>query len=588
MSIKEEIKAVHRTVSSIFTNKDGYYNIPEYQRPYSWGEEHVSVLFDDIYTAFKEKQESYFLGSTVLISQEKGEVSYFDIVDGQQRLTSLTILLAVTASFIPDSEEDRLPLIEECLTYKNLLGEEPSKEYPKLRLREADRSFFYEYIQSLKGRDETREVSNESQKKIVNNAKVFENQYEDLRREKKIDVLRFLKFLLDKCYLVVIEVSNNKSAFRVFNVLNTRGMALQTSDILKAELLEVFREDEDLLGSYERKWGDMEETLSREHFQNLFSHIRMIYIRSKAQASVVKEITEDVLAIQVLKKVPSGQSKEKYFLDEVLEPYGEAYIQIRSSDYDIGDEGGEEKEEIDNLLAILNTLQPDSNWAPVAIYILYKWRRSPSDILKHLRELERQVAYLLIVKENKRNIHIKRCGDILNKLENGEEVLLSEDEKKEFKEKISDTYLSVNLNRPTIIYLFRRLDMFLTNSTDSKSSIWGSPRPTIEHVLPQTIHPGWKVNWPNEGDVEEWTHSMGNLLLVSGRTNSLASNDTFPHKKVAYRRWVNNHKKLGAKLVEEVIVEKEWTLKELKYHHERRTSALSELWDLDSVSSSKR
>ena len=317
----------------------------------------------------------------MLITKEGDDGSYFDVVDGQQRLTSLTILLAVTASFMPD--EKRLPRIQDCLTYKNLLGEDPSKEYPKLKLREADRSFFREYIQTLKGRYETREVSTESQKKIVKNAKAFETQYGDLAEE--INVVPFLKFLLDKCFLVVIEGANDESAFRVFNVLNTRGMALQTSDILKAELLKVFREDAGLLDSHEKKWGDMEETLGRRQFENLFSHIRMIHLRYKAQESVVKEMTERVLTEEVLVKRSlteflSGQSIEKYFLDDVLEPYGEAYIQIVSGNYNVGGEGIEEKEGIDNLLAIMNTLS-NLDWAPVAIYILCKWRNSPSDIL---------------------------------------------------------------------------------------------------------------------------------------------------------------------------------------------------------------
>ena len=180
------------------------------------------------------------------------------------------------------------------------------------------------------------------------------------------------------------------------------------------------------------------------------------------------------------------------------------------------------------------------------------------------------------------NTRIKRYGDILNRLENDEEVLLSKEEKKLFKERLSDKYFFVSFPKPVIVYLFRRLDMLLTNSN---SGIWGHP--TIEHVLPQSIHAGWGVDWPDKKAVEEWTHSMGNLLLLPKGINSAAGDKPFIDKKAVYKKWIINNKNLGAKLVEEVVVEGGWTLKEVKYHHERRTFALSKIWDLDSISSSK-
>ena len=73
--------------------------IPEYQRPYAWTEEHAGILFDDLYDFFTEEQDgSYFLGSIVLIKQER--IPHAEVIDGQQRLTTLTILLAAIPSQI--------------------------------------------------------------------------------------------------------------------------------------------------------------------------------------------------------------------------------------------------------------------------------------------------------------------------------------------------------------------------------------------------------------------------------------------------------------------------------------------------------
>ena len=86
------------TVEAVFTGPDSYYQIPDYQRPYSWKTEQVEQLWDDLYAAFQSNDESYFLGPLVL-AKPRGPAATTDdrleVVDGQQRLTTLTILLAV-------------------------------------------------------------------------------------------------------------------------------------------------------------------------------------------------------------------------------------------------------------------------------------------------------------------------------------------------------------------------------------------------------------------------------------------------------------------------------------------------------------
>jgi uncharacterized protein with ParB-like and HNH nuclease domain len=79
-----------KTIMKIFGDADSYYQIPDYQRPYSWNTEQIEQMWDDIYSSMETKEESYFLGPIILI-ERKG---YFEVVDGQQRLTTLTILKA--------------------------------------------------------------------------------------------------------------------------------------------------------------------------------------------------------------------------------------------------------------------------------------------------------------------------------------------------------------------------------------------------------------------------------------------------------------------------------------------------------------
>ena len=92
----EDLSAIFKpeakTIMKIFGDADSYYQIPDYQRPYSWNDEQIEQLWDDIYSAMKSNDESYFLGPMILIRTNDG---YFEVVDGQQRLTTLMILFCV-------------------------------------------------------------------------------------------------------------------------------------------------------------------------------------------------------------------------------------------------------------------------------------------------------------------------------------------------------------------------------------------------------------------------------------------------------------------------------------------------------------
>ena len=94
--MSKKISGAEYPLAKIFSS-DFQYVIPSYQRPYTWEEQHASVLFDDLYNFFQtEKEDEYFLGSIVLIKQEGKP--YAEVIDGQQRLTTLTILFAVFAA----------------------------------------------------------------------------------------------------------------------------------------------------------------------------------------------------------------------------------------------------------------------------------------------------------------------------------------------------------------------------------------------------------------------------------------------------------------------------------------------------------
>ena len=108
-SVSSKITGKEYSFSKIFSKEFDYY-IPTYQRPYAWSQEETETLFDDLYDFFiEEKNDNYFLGSIVLIKED--DKPHSDVIDGQQRLTTLTILISVIASRLTGNNKNN------CIKY---------------------------------------------------------------------------------------------------------------------------------------------------------------------------------------------------------------------------------------------------------------------------------------------------------------------------------------------------------------------------------------------------------------------------------------------------------------------------------------
>ena len=140
-----EINGHEYQLLKIFSS-DFEYHIPAYQRPYAWTTEETNTLFDDLYGFFssEKEDENYFLGSIVLIKETSNRRA--DVIDGQQRLTTLTILFSVLADNLTDPKKKA-----SCMKRLQEEGEELAgiASLPRVFLRERDQDFFFKYIQNV-------------------------------------------------------------------------------------------------------------------------------------------------------------------------------------------------------------------------------------------------------------------------------------------------------------------------------------------------------------------------------------------------------------------------------------------------------
>lgn len=558
--MSKNITGAEYSLDKIFSS-DFEFVIPPYQRPYAWTTEQAGELFDDLYNFYQENSgDDYFLGSIVLIKEDDKPKS--DIIDGQQRITTLTILFAVLSDVV--SDDDLKKELRECVVEpgKKSVGREAK---PRLTLRERDKKFFSDYVQQFRfsellQKDEA-QLSTEAQINIKRNSQLFHDKLSDIAKNNLDKLEGFITFLLTRCFLVTVSTTNQKSAFRVFSVMNNRGLDLQPTDIFKAEIIGDSSNNEDT-----EKWEDLEAMLGRSQFNDLFAYIRMIYAKDKARKALIYDFPE-----QVLSKV-----NKQDFIKQELEPYAEQLRIVNNQTY----QAVSHAESVNYSLSWLNRIG-NSDWKPVAIRFLKLNAQHPEYVDYFFKKLERLAAMMLLCGENI-NDRISRYAKILTELDKPKDSLdnplssieLEEDEQSRFINVIQgDVYQMASQRRN---YLILRLDSFIAGREASyKSDVL-----TIEHVLPQTVHSNseWAMWWHDEKLLNDWIHKLANLLPLNKRRNSAAQNYDFAVKKEKYFMGTENVSTYA--LTTQVLNKDMWAPKDVEKRQEALIKVLKDNWQL--------
>jgi hypothetical protein len=561
-----KIRGDKYTIDKVFSDEFAF-EIPHYQRPYAWEEEHAGALLSDLLTGMGdddttalEEMPDYFLGCIVLIKTEDEPDA--KVVDGQQRLTTLTILLSALRETIEGTDAEDLTQFLYAKGNK-MLGTE--NRY-RLAARERDREFFREYVQEAGGLTRLAQLDpaglpNDSQFNMRANGALY------LRELKKLAGLRRLRlaqFTLTRCMLVAVSSENQDSAYRIFSILNDRGLDLSHADILKAEI--IGKISSTLQEAYAAKWESLEDDLGRDAFKDLFAHIRMIYRQTKLRDTVLKEFRENVIPLH----------PPRDLIDKILVPFAESYLDVRDRSY----ESSTKAEEVNGLLAWLNRID-NADWVPPAIKFITDHRNSPADIVAFLGDLERLAAAMMIMRTNITR-RIERYGKLLKAMADGDDLSapasplqLSDVEKEQVVAALDGPIYTLSLTRVPLFVLLR-LDSALSTGTAS----YAYNTISIEHVLPQNPRPDseWLKNFPEAADRDKTVHRLGNLVLLARRKNSEAGNLEFNTKKAKYFAEKTGISSFA--LTTQVINEKEWTPAVVSRRQQVCVDRLKSVWRL--------
>ena len=506
--MKDTFKPENKNIKAIFGDTDSFYEMPIYQRPYSWDKERVERLWFDILEAYnnnlddKEVDKNYFLGSIVVVKKDK----YYEVVDGQQRLTTLIILFCV----LRDSKLEELEKLEKIIN-RSIKDDMEEKERLILTTHLKNQTVFEKEI--LEKIDFTKQKKDIEENKFLQTAYYFRNLIKEAKEKGKENYIEkldgFIKYILDKTTLIKIICFDESFAIRLFTVLNNRGLDLASVDIIKADLLGELKEEK--RGQFIRQWDKLGNIIEKtnENMQGIFN-LYLYYSKSKNPRKSLQEEFKD----EFKKKDP-----EKIILDIIK--FTNNYIEMDKRD--------------DKYVSMLKYLSHSIFWKS----ILTTAKHDDYSHYDEIKELITQYFYQSWIAGGTASRIKQTSFNILKKIKNKEGI-------KEIKQEINKnlaswaSYSYKNSLRENDVYNKKWLKPLLISveyfEHDKKDFIEITRDIQTEHILPI----GWKdekLNWNEiftEEEAKEKLNSLGNLTLLSGTKNNLASNRNFDKKQEIY------------------------------------------------------
>ena len=525
--MSSEIKAAKKEIKSIFS--DFWFLVPGYQRSYVWETDNIQDLLDDLWFAYENKPENeYFLGSLVLKQTNKEDFNEYEVLDGQQRLTTFFLLMAVLRDI---SEDERLKGVCQNRIYQEANPYEGTPERLRIvyQIRDNVEDFIKEYVLEKGGAlnpkiEENIKSDNTSISHMANAINEMKSFFSS-KETKQIE--GFGVFLALKLIFIYVSTESIEDAFRMFTILNNRGIPLTSADILKSTnigAIPTVKEQE----KYAKKWEEIEGNLGKD-FDRFLSFIRTVLVKDKARLNLLDEFEKNIY---------EKEWEEKGGTKKGLLERGKKTIDFIERYYDIYDktilEPKLSSNEYNNLITIMNIGLPSSDWIPPVLLFTDKFgeNRLP-DFLRKL-ELKFTSDWLSQYTSTER---IKNMNEILKEIEKEGQTVDNLLNNKELFE-ISKENFENALNRKDFYkkkyakYILLKYD-FLKSSNTALISNYRNI--SIEHILPQ--NPDENSQWQRdftENEIEDLKHNLGNLILINGKKNTSLGNLDFILKKERY------------------------------------------------------
>ena len=510
------IEANKGILKKIFS-EEFWFIVPQYQRPYVWQEENIQELIDDLYYAFENKQNSeYFLGALVLKRTTEKEFREYEILDGQQRLTTLCMMMAVIRDLIKKPQY-KYTLSQMIYQEENELLKVPSRNRIKYNTRDKVKDFVKDYI-IANGSTRKRDLVNyheDTNISVSNMAKAISTMHTIFENKENLE--SFAVFLLNNVLFIYVSTDNTEDAFRLFTILNDRGIPLSNADILKSiNIGEISEED---LDEYSKHWEYLEEKYHKG-FDRFLSFVRTILLKNKPSSNLLDEYEKNIYQKNILKK-------GKNTIDFLIELDG-----IYDKIIDLNDENL--SNEYKNLVTIMKLGLHSDEWIPTVLSYFLKFE------YYNLDEFIKKLEYKFIG-DLMSNVSPSKRRENLNNIIKTIEIVSKENVDILFENRelfdIDKNIFRKNINgdiygKKYTKYLLLKMEYLMNDNSVYLSNY---KEISIEHVLPQ--NPLKKSHWRRDFTEEQrklWTNKLSNLVLISNKKNVKLANLDFKKKKEEY------------------------------------------------------
>ena len=504
-NIDEIFKPENKSIKQIFGDTDAFYQMPIYQRPYTWDKERVEQLWYDILEAYKNNNEDnsidqyYFLGSVVVVKN----ANIYEVVDGQQRLTTLTILFCTLRDL-------NLEISQKNIISNSIKDLVESKERLKLTTHLNNQALFDETVIKRIDFNATRKELEDNI--FLQTAFYFKNLILKAQDETHEDYIsnfgNFIDYLFNKTTMIKIVCFDVGFAIKLFTVLNDRGLDLTPADIIKAYLLQNL--DEERRKSFTEVWKRIENTCkdSEESLQNIFN-LYLYYLKCENPKRALHE---------ELKQQFKNHNPQTIILD--IEKYAKNILLINNGN--------------DKQISMLKYLRQSIYWKSILATAMQVDYQS----IEELKKLITKYYYQSWIANGTSNRIKQTSFNILKKVKAKADI-------SEIKKLIIahlerwDYYIEflynenaywMNWHKPLLLsieyYQHEKKD-FIHISRDLHT----------EHILPKEWNRE-ELNWSKNFDVEKvklLLNSLGNLTLLSGTKNIQASNSNYSDKTEIYK-----------------------------------------------------
>ncbi|MGL2581429.1 GmrSD restriction endonuclease domain-containing protein [Helicobacter pylori] len=487
--------------------------IPIYQRVYSWGKEHCEQLWDDIIkTDGNDQIEGHFIGSIVFVHDGIYTTSHNEllIIDGQQRLTTITLLFIALRNYLNDEDEFLKKFSHQKIQNRYLINsdEKGDKKF-KLILSESDKDTLLSLI------DENRRKPNEPSLKIMENFKLFEEWI-----RKNTDKLETIFKGLDKLMVVEISLERGKDNPQlIFESMNSKGIELTQTDLIRNYIVmetEVGKQ-EDFYNGY---WRAMEEDFKQN--ETLFNRFVRHYLTIKT-----REIPNINKVCEAFKRYQQERGIETEALLQDLQKYCGFFCQIVFKK--------EADKDLNKALSFLVDLEMDVIY-PLLLELYSDYSDgvlSKADFIPIIYLIESYICRRAVCGLGTNSLnkvfpsftkHIQK--DEYFKSLKVHFVYLTEKQRFPNNDEFKKLFITIDFyNFQKKKYFFERLENF-----DTKEPV-NTKECTIEHIMPQTLTKEWERDLGENFQAihDKYLHTIGNLTLTG--YNQEYRNNSFQEKR---------------------------------------------------------